>query len=185
MGIGGDHNLDIGIRVHTDQLTSGINQATSEIKSGISSMKTQFAGLQGSLQSLKSPFLAISAIVAGGALFGRMVSATHDVAEELDKTSQKTGISVEELSRLKYAAHQADLEFGDLTGSLQKLALNMSKAASGSGPASEGFKSLGIEVKGADGHLRPLQDVMGDVAERFHEHEEWTREGCTRDAALR
>src|SRR4051812_18487487 len=105
-----EKEIDVNVRVVSGGVTTGMAQAVSGVKSGVAAIKTEFSALGSVVSSLKSPFVALTAIMAGGAFFKHTVESTHAVAEELDKASEKTGMTVEQLSRLKYAAHQVDME---------------------------------------------------------------------------
>jgi hypothetical protein len=116
--------------------------------------------------------LAIFGTGASAAGFGLLIKHAIDVQDELNKMSQKVGVSVESLSGLRYAASLSDVSLGDLGSSLAKLSKNMSDSADGSGDAAAAFKALRIEVKSADGGLRSSEQVFGDVADAFAQMED-------------
>jgi ribosomal protein L12E/L44/L45/RPP1/RPP2 len=89
-------------------------------------------------------------------------------ADKLAKMSEATGIGVDQLSRYAYAGDLAGVSSDNLGKSLQKLSESMVAVANGSAtPAAEAFKAIGVAVQNADGTLRPMSDVLGDVAAKF------------------
>jgi hypothetical protein len=115
--------------------------------------------------SLKGIGVAAGAMgVAAAAGFAAMAKASLNAADELYKQSQVVGVSVEQLSALKFTAGEAGVEFGALTGSLGKFNKNISDALlTGVGPAAEAFADLGIELKGADGELKSTYQLFEEV----------------------
>lgn len=103
---------------------------------------------------------------AGGALFA-IAKSTASYGEELLKMSQKTGASVEALAGLKHAANLADVSSEQLTAGMKFLAINMVEAGKQTGDGAALFRSLGLSATDATGKLKPVQDVLLDVAESF------------------
>lgn len=131
-----------------------INQAT-----------TQMAGrLEGAFSGLQSTFAALSGVIAGGAL-ATLVRNFADVGDQLNKLSQKTGVAVEKLSELQYAAKLNDVGNEQLGDAFRKLSVNMQEAARGTGDAKDAFVALGISQK----ELRTLapDQVFARIAESF------------------
>jgi hypothetical protein len=97
----------------------------------------------------------------------RLVVQQIDLADQMNKASQQTGIQVEALSALRHAAELSDVGFEQLITGIGRLSRNMVDTARGVGESRVAFRELGIEVKDAGGNIRPIQDVLGDVADRF------------------
>lgn len=111
-----------------------------------------------------------SAILGVGAAagFGLMVKSSLDAADALYKTSQKVGVSVENLSALKFSAGEAGVEFDALGSSLVKFNKGIDEAnATGLGTAADAFSDLGIKLKNAKGELKGTNELFSDVADRF------------------
>lgn len=134
-------------------------QAARRAGSGVGVLNNQLASLKALL-----PALSIGAAVIG---FQQLTKATLDLGDQLFKLSQRTGISVEELSELAHAGNLADVPVEALSIGLKKLAVNMADAARDTGDAKDAFKALGISVTNADGSLKSSNQVMLEVADRF------------------
>lgn len=104
--------------------------------------------------------------------FVRMAGDAIDSADKLGKMSQSTGIATESLSQLEYAAALSDVSLEDLSTRLGKFGKNAVDAAKGSKAAADAFKQLDISVRDSDGSLRPTEDLLLDVADRFSKLED-------------
>lgn len=93
---------------------------------------------------------------------------SHELTElgvNLELTSQKLGISKEAVQELQYAASLKNIDKGQLGVGLRFLQVNAVKAAEGTKASAAAFAALGIKAKGADGKIRPVDELFGDVAE--------------------
>lgn len=108
-----------------------------------------------------------AAITAVAAAVEQAIASAIEYADALDNMSQRTGVSVTELSRLRVAAQFSDTSIEDLQGSFVKLAKVQAEAASGSKVQAQIFSSLGVATKNADGSLRNTTAVLGDLADVF------------------
>lgn len=79
--------------------------------------------------------------------------------DTLDKMSQRTGISVEALSELEYAADLSGGKIENLDGAMRRLAASMLQAQQGAGEAADAFAMLGIDVN-ALAKLTPEQQLL-------------------------
>jgi hypothetical protein len=150
--------LAVQITADAAGLTTGLKKAESEI----SSFSDKAEALVGKLRAIGP-----AAILAGGAFAGALVKNVADTADELAKLSAKTGIAVEDLSRLQYAAGLSGVSSDQLGGAITKLSKNMADAATGTGDAAAAFDAMGVSVKNADGTLKSQRDVLEEVADRF------------------
>ena len=105
-------------------------------------------------------------VAAGGALFA-MAKSTANYGEELLKTSQKIGVSVQALAGLQHAAELADLSREQLTLGLKFLSVNMVEASRRTADGEALFRRLGVAATDTTGKLRPTEQVLLDVAEAF------------------
>lgn len=88
----------------------------------------------------------------------------------LDDLTQKTGISVEALSGLQYAAKLEGVE--DLEGSLAKFAKTLEASVNPTSAEAEALAALGVSARDSAGKLRPTEQILLDVAEAFAESED-------------
>lgn len=141
-----------------------------------------FAAISRQFDSLttraRSTGTALTGLGAGiGAAVGGVLAVTNakgviDMLDSLDEMSEKTGISVEKLSELRYAGEVSGTTFESLGAGLSKLSKLMVEAAGGGKEAAEVFKTIGVAVKNNDGSLRKQEEVLGDLADKFAGYED-------------
>lgn len=130
----------------------GMDSVVREISGGLVGIK----GLVGTL--IGGAFaLAIKDAVGFAAEFG----------DQMIKTAQKTGVAVEELSGLKYAADLSGTSLSGLQNGFKFLSKSMVEAGDAAGEKAKLFNALGIATKDAAGNMRPVGDVMNDLADKF------------------
>lgn len=115
-------------------------------------------------QAAKQIAIAMPAIGGAAAL---MVRSAANAADGLSKLSQRTGVAVEELSRLKYAVSLNDATAKDLEQALKGLSNKMYDASRGGKEAAAAFSAIGVQVHDAQGNMRSLEEVLLDIADAF------------------
>jgi hypothetical protein len=150
--------LSVEITADAKGLASGIKDADGQI--------SDFGGKVDGLTS-KLKYLGPVAIAAGAAFGASMLRNVADTADALAKLSQKTGVTVEDLSRLQYAANLSGVSADQLSSGITRLSRGMAEAASGTGEASKAFDAMGISVKSADGTLKNQRQMLEELADRF------------------
>lgn len=113
-----------------------------------------------------------AAVISAGVGLVAMVKSSIDAADHLNDLSKKTGIAVETLGGIGYAAEQAGGDLNSVAGAIGKLNKTIVEAAGGNEKAIETFEAMGIAIKGIDGNLRPVEQVLSDVAEKFSQYED-------------
>lgn len=147
-------SLVVELGADVGRLQSDMNRATSIAQ-------------RGAQQIRRAGALAATAFSAAGGIFAGLIKSSADLADELGKTAQRAGVTVESLSALNYAAKLSDVDTAQLAGGLQKLARTMADAAGGSSQAIESFRALGIEFVDANGKLRSTDVVFTEIADKF------------------
>jgi hypothetical protein len=104
---------------------------------------------------------------AGG--LEHMLKDSMETAVALGKLNQQTGISVENLSILKFAAAESGVEFESLTRGFKKLAVTVYDADNGNKNAAKGFQQLGITVEELRAKGDDMYAVMALLADKFKE----------------
>ena len=109
--------------------------------------------------------LGAAAIVAVATGLVALTKHAINTADEMGKTAQKMGITVESLSALNYAAGLSDVSLEQLKTGFGQLNKSMVEANDPASAAAAAFKYLGVEVKNADGSYRKADEVFKDVAQ--------------------
>lgn len=107
------------------------------------------------------------ATVGGAAITGAftaIVLKTAEAGDQFDKMSLRTGVTVEDLSSLAYAANICGTDITTLENSLRFMARAMDDTSQGIGQSKDAFEKLGISVVDSEGNLRPTIEVMKEAA---------------------
>lgn len=124
--------------------------------------------LDNAIDRVKSNFTYLTA-AAGGAvttIFG-FAASTSAAGDEIAKTSRKLNVSARDYQRLKFAADQAGVSHEAFDTGLKRFIGTVGEAAAGTGEATKIFQGLGIQVRGANGQIRPTEALLGEFADRF------------------
>jgi len=121
------------------------------------------------------PAISFAAITAG---LTALAKSTLGAIDDLSKLAQKTGVATETLTAYAHGANLAGANTETLAKGLGKLARTANDAANGLKTAQRPFQQLGISVQDSQGGLRPLEDLLGDVAEKFAGMEDGTRKAA-------
>lgn len=101
----------------------------------------------------------LSGISAGAAAVGTgLLKLGYDAvtsADDINTLAKQTGISTDEIQKMRYAADLVDVSLEDITGALRKMKPKMDEN-------NETFQRLGVSVTNADGSLRSATDVFYD-----------------------
>ena len=108
--------------------------------------------------------LFAAAAVAG---FSAFVKGAIDSADAFGKLSTRTGIAADKLQAYANAGKLADVSQSDLETGLRTLARTQGEAADGVKTYSEAYAKLGLSVKKADGSLKPSDQLLGEIADKF------------------
>jgi hypothetical protein len=109
---------------------------------------------------------AVTAVT--GTLFA-MTKSTADAYDKFDSLSKKMGVTTEFVSKMSVVSELANVEFGALTGSLDKLQMNLGQAADGTGTAGEALRKLGISITNTNGELKTSEDILPELADAFED----------------
>lgn len=122
-----------------------------------------------------------AATVVGGivtAAFATIVTKTAQVGDQFDKMSLRTGVAVEDLSALAYAADISGTDILTLEKGLKGLTKVMDDASMGIGEGMEAFELLDIAVMDSEGNLRGTVDVLKEAATKIAAIEDPTKQAA-------
>jgi hypothetical protein len=155
--------LTLDLLVKTGSFIEGFSKAERESKRFKQNLE----------RNLNGAAKAFAGLVAGATVAtAALIKTSVDTAAAMDDVAQTTGIAVEELSALKYAADFEGVGFDDLSKSVGTLAKNVLAAAKGAGTGAEAFKELGIGVYDTEGRLKTMDQLLLEVADRFADMED-------------
>lgn len=135
-----------------------MKKLASEADKNIGSVEGKASGFAGAMTKVGAGMMAAGA----GVMAVGISSANGTVAlgREVMKLERLTGMNSEAASRLRGSAKLAGTDVDALAVGLVKL----SKAAENNSPT---FDELGIKTRDASGNLRPMADLLPEVADKF------------------
>tara|TARA_Y100000593_G_scaffold84331_1_gene159652 strand:- start:1424 stop:3331 length:1908 start_codon:yes stop_codon:yes gene_type:complete len=137
------------------------NKGLNRLERNLQSASAKTASLTAGLGKLGG---VMAGLVGVGAL-GSFTSELLKTGDRLQKVSLQLGLTVDELEILQFAASQSGVETTALNTSLQKLTVNIGKAAEGTKAQKDAFEALGVSVADADGNLSGTSETFVQVAE--------------------
>lgn len=114
-------------------------------------------------------------VLAAGTGLMALASKTAETADEIDKMSERTGISRERLQELKYAAGQCGVEFTAIESGVKTLTKNMGKADDESKRMVDAFGDLGVAIKDANGNIKQSPDLFEESVKKLADMEDQTQ----------
>ncbi|MEX0655785.1 MAG: phage tail tape measure protein [Phycisphaeraceae bacterium] len=123
--------VELGVE---DRLTRGLRRAEQRLKqfgSQVRQIGTRVAGLGA---AIVTPLLAASRLFASA-------------GDDLNKMAARTGVSVEALSELGFAAQQSGTDLASVGKVIQRMNRRLGRAADGSGEAATALKRMGLSIE--------------------------------------
>ena len=133
------------------------------VKKGLNEMNTSVRDTMGKLATFGKASLGVMA-----AAIGAIAAATGKwlkEADRIDKVSQQIGVTKKTFQELDYVMKQNGASIDAFSMGAKTLQQNMVSN-------SQAFKTLGVEIRNADGSLRSQDDVMKDVIRKFETMEQ-------------
>lgn len=140
-----------------DEIKQSGKQA-DDARSGFNNLKSTLTTV-GATLSATIAAIGTAAATAGKKIWD-MANDTAEAGDEIDKQSQKLGISAENYQKLSYAMERSGADVEDFkkgTMNITKELANMQNGVDGAGSM---FNQLGISVQNADGSFKSTEDVL-------------------------
>ena len=118
---------------------------------------------ESNISKLGKAFGAMGAVAATALL--AITKEGMELAAEMDEVSRELGISTEEVSALKHAAEETDVEFGTFTSRMERFNRQIAEAAGGTGDLKDTFRDYGIELRDNQDQVRSQTDLLLDIAD--------------------
>ncbi len=152
------------LAVNLSMETAAFQRSASLAEKRVDGMKGKFVGFSKSLVGLGGAF-------AGGAIIGGLTSAAagaFELGSALSEASQRMGVSVEGLQRLRLAAQETGISNEQLEGSMAKLNKSLGSLQLGTKAATDSFALIGLSAddlkgKAPDEALRLIADALNKI----------------------
>lgn len=113
-----------------------------------------------------------AACVAAGAAIWGVAKESAAASDEIDKMSQRLGVSRQAYQELDFALSQSGVDINSFQTGMKSLLKNMDGVTEGNKTATANFEKLGVAVQNADGTMRSQEDVLFDTIQAFQGMEE-------------
>lgn len=143
-----------------DELTTilGVDMARDAI--------AKLESFKNGVDSVKKTLMGLSVVITGAAAtMGLMVKGAADEAMELQKLSEKTGISTDALQEWGYAAKKSGLDAKAITNDLANLQKTMSSPIPGQ--FNQTMAMFGVSARDASGKLKTTDQLLLDMSGKF------------------
>lgn len=137
-------------------LQKKLNEAKEDLRRFGATGESAFGGMMGPLSALQSKFVAIGALLAGGAVFKEAIAETVKFTEESTKLGEALGISAGQASILREALEQGNTSQDEFVTAAKGLLKQVRENESG-------LNAMGLKTRDAAGQLRPLNDLTMDA----------------------
>jgi hypothetical protein len=150
-------------------LEANIAKYLSDMQKSGKSTEDAMKRVEGAIETGKKALEFLGVGVSVGA-FAVLVKDSIDAADHLRDMSQKTGVAVETLNGLGFAAGQAGGDLESVVAAAGKVNKSIAEAAGGNKDTGEAFSKLGINVRDAAGNLKTADVVIAEVADKFKDY---------------
>lgn len=147
-------NLVVRVGGDVSGLQKSLGEAQKSLKKAGQSMKKTGQTLT---RSITLP------VIAAGTALGLMTMRVARAADDLNTLSAETGIGVEKLQRMGFAAEQLGTDLDTITSSQDRLVRSVWQAHQGNESMIRSFHELGVEIYDVNGDLRDTDDIFWDV----------------------
>lgn len=161
--------LDMTAAVRIQASVDGTAQVDG-LQRSLDKVDKQASGLQGTFGRLRNLAGglggALGALVPAAGIAGltALAKGSIDAADNLNDLRQRTGVSVENLSKFGAAAEDAGSSIDEVAKSMGRLSKGIVDPAS---KTNEALKSIGINSRDAAGNVRGVDAIMLDLADKF------------------
>jgi hypothetical protein len=153
------------VQVRFGASIEGLNVGIAQVREMLQGLTEPLRGVRDNLGEVAEAFVAAFAIEK----IADFVKEMAELGEQAIRTSEMLGMTVEQVTALQGASKLTGGNADQMTSMLERLSRTMAMAAEGGKTQIAAFKEAGVSYKDAEGHLRPLNDMLADLANRFKE----------------
>ena len=143
---------DAVLELSTDdkRLKKGLARSEKSAKKSAARIKSVFASI------------ATAAVLTG---LKRSFDTAIDGLDNIAKSADKIGITTDSLQELRLAADLSGVSSNALDTALRKFSRSVDEASQGVAEYKESFDRLGVSVTDTEGNIKPIEQLIGEVAD--------------------
>ena len=138
-------------------------QAVNKVNQSTAALNKQGAALQVANSAASTLVRRLAALTVGYVGISNVLRQLDRIVA-IGNLSQQTGIAVQKLSEMEYAAQQVGTTLEQMTTAGSRLTRDLQSSTSA---ASVALKSLGVDARDTQGRVRQLDDLLPELADRF------------------
>ena len=142
---------------------NGLEKSLTNLDTKANGLNGTFGRIKGGAGAMTGALGALVPAVAVGGL-ATLAKGSIDAADNLNDLSQRTGVSVESLSKFGAAANDSGSSVDEVAKAMGKLSKNIVDPAS---KTNEALRSIGVSSTDASGKIRSMDQIMLDIADKF------------------
>lgn len=160
--------LSAEMKLAAEESKTGLTASITKMGESIEAANAKIGAVTGIISKL-SEFALVGLGIDKAA---EAINGVAETGEKLSKLSEVTGISTEQLSALRVIAIQTGTDFDSFGGDLTKLSRKISESiVNPTGTAAQAFRAMGVSVTDAAGNVRPMSDVIEELAGKLASYE--------------
>ena len=161
--------LQVQLQLQTASFEKGVKNMDRQLKrmeKNTNRTNKSMAKLQKQVKSLGKGFIAAAA-AAAAAFTVQQAKQAIEYADSIAKVADKVGVTTEQLQQLRFAAEQSGVNVRTLDMALQRFSRRTGEVANNSGELLKTWNELGLEVRDQAGNIKPLNDLLGEYADKI------------------
>lgn len=153
-----DNTAEMIVDGDVSPLRQKLRDAANDLRRFGSEGSASIEKIGGPLKTLQEKFIAVGAVLAGGAVFKAAVEQAASFTEESLKLGNALGTTATEASTFLAALDDIDVSQGEFVSAAQILAKEIKNNESG-------LQAMGLKTRDAAGQLRPLNQLVVEAVD--------------------
>ena len=163
----GKHAIEI--TAQTAQFQSEMARAAAAAEGSSRRIGSAFDKLRGSVRNIVGNLGGVLVGAFGASAFVGLIKGSIDAEDHLNDLSKATGIAVETLGGIGFAAQQSGADIDETAKAIQKFQVRMAAAIAGNEEAAKSFALVGLSAK--DLKSSTTTDALAKIADKFRSYE--------------
>ena len=163
--------LTASLQLESAAFVSNLNKAAGAMQQSARQMEQQtglmqrgFSGVSRAADVLKTGLAGLGVAVGIGGLV-RLTRSAIDSGDALLDTSKRTGIAVEALQALEFAAQRTGSSAAAIDKALEQFNKRLGEAAVGTGELKDFLEAHNVALTDSQGNFRATTDILGEYAD--------------------
>ena len=155
----------LGYRIEGEQNLTKFNEGLTRARRNVGTMA---AGVTVAARQVALGMAAITGAVTAATLgITRLADSAARPLDELVKSADRVGVTVEALQELGFAAEQSGASIGELSSGVEMIGRRLAEAARGQGRAKQALEDYGLSATDSAGRIKQADEFLLELSGRF------------------